>query len=148
MAEAAQDAAGHFGQGAPPPRRLSAFGEGEMDEAGGGRERRSAGRFGQPADAERAADADLLVEDERGEFARAGSWQAPPVSTMRRPAILSKPLCSNRSRTSSKGSSRRGEIMPTSSDFGTWWAWPSSSSPTCGTEMVSRSSAADAMALP
>ena len=39
-------------------------------------------------------------------------------------------------------------MMPTSSDFGTWLAWPSSSSPTCGTEIISRSSAGEAMALP
>ena len=37
-----------------------------------------------------------------------GSWQAPPVSTSRRPATLSKPASSRRERTSSKVSSSRG----------------------------------------
>ena len=76
------------------------------------------------------------------------SWHAPPVSTTRRPAILSKPLASSRSRTSSKVSSRRGAMMLTSIDFGTWLTWPSSSSPICGTAIVSRSSRVDEIALP
>ena len=39
-------------------------------------------------------------------------------------------------------------MMPTRSDFGRWFGWLSSSSPTCGTVIVSRSSAGEEMALP
>ena len=74
--------------------------------------------------------------------------RAPPVSTTRRPATLSNPLASSRLRTSSKVSSMRGAMIPTSSDLGTWLTCPSSSSPICGTAIISRSSVLAEMALP
>src|SRR5205085_2629578 len=53
-----------------------------------------------------------------------------------------------RLRTISNVSSIRGAMMLTSSDFGTWLTCPSSSSPICGTAIVSRSSSVAAIALP
>src|SRR5271154_6926136 len=50
---------------------FDAFGESEMDQTCGGGEGRSPGRLGQPLDAQRAADADLLVENVAGQLARA-----------------------------------------------------------------------------
>src|ERR1700730_2442566 len=73
MAEADEHAARLLGERAPPPRRFRALRKGEMDETGRSGESRSARRLGQPFNAKRSADANLLVENECGELARA--WQ-------------------------------------------------------------------------
>src|SRR6185312_13813998 len=52
--------------------RFGLFRKREMHQAGGRREGGAGGRRRQPGDAARHADTDLLVEDQRGEFAHAG----------------------------------------------------------------------------
>ena len=71
MAEPADEAVRLLRQRAALPRDLGAFGKGEMDEPGRRGEGRAAGRLGEACDAQRPADANLLVENERRQLARA-----------------------------------------------------------------------------
>src|SRR5579885_2799803 len=51
------------------PRRLGALAEREMQQPRRGRKGRAVRRFGEAREAQRAADADILVEDQRGQLA-------------------------------------------------------------------------------
>ena len=136
----------HAAAAAVRPRPRWRIGE----QAGRGREGRAAGRLGQPADADRPADADLLVEDQRRPArARRASWQAPPVSTTRRPAILSKPLALEPGAHQLEGL-LEARLDDADQDRSRDRGWPArgSSSPTSGTSIISRSSAGDGMQLP
>ena len=62
--------------------------------------------------------------------------------------MLSKPAVSRRARTISKISSKRGRMIPTSMERGTWLGSDPPSSPISGTLMISRSSDGEGMALP
>src|SRR5712664_885316 len=69
VTDAAEESGGRRAQGARLAWRLGTFGEREMQEPDAGREGRSPSRLGEPGDAQRPPDADLLVEDEAGELA-------------------------------------------------------------------------------
>src|SRR6266699_1168931 len=71
VADAAENSGGRHAQRPRLARRLGALGECEMQEPDAGREGWAPGRFGEPGDAQRTADADLLVQDEAGELTRA-----------------------------------------------------------------------------
>ena len=89
------------------------------EQAGAGREGRAAGRLRRGRRCGAAGRCAPACRGRRPASSRTpASWLAPPVSTTRRPAILSKPLASSRARTSSKVSSRRGWMMPTRIDCG------------------------------
>ena len=114
------------------------------EEADRRREGRALRGLRQALDAERPADPDLPLQNPSWRVrASPTSWLAPPVSTTRRPACAAKPAFLRRSRTSSRISSTRGLMMRTSCDFGRWFGTSRSSSSTCGTAIMSRSSELD-----
>src|SRR5690349_11774196 len=72
QSEAAEEPARALGGGGSRTRDLGGLGRREMQETRAGRERGTLRRLGEAGDLQRPADADLLVEDEPGELARAG----------------------------------------------------------------------------
>ena len=63
MTQPSKDPVLGTGRGAAGVRRLGALRQGEMQQSGGGRERRAGGRLGEAGHAQRATHADLFVEN-------------------------------------------------------------------------------------
>ena len=106
------------------PRRgiFGALGQSEMNQAGRRREGRSRRRFGKALETRAAGRCEPVCRE-----SAPASSRMPGSGERRRSArrggrrSCRSPKLSSRSRTSSKVSSSRGGMMPTSSDFGTWF---------------------------